>query len=141
MINVAILGFGVVGSGVMEIISERADALVGKTGEKLNVKYILDIRDFSGHPMAEKFTKSFDLILDDPEVSVVAEVIGGLDPAYTYTKKALEAGKNVVTSNKELVARKGTELLRIAKENGVAYEAVTKFGGNSYVNISKTKEV
>lgn len=129
MINVAILGFGVVGSGVMEIISERADALVGKTGEKLNVKYILDIRDFSGHPMAEKFTKSFDLILDDPEVSVVAEVIGGLDPAYTYTKKALEAGKNVVTSNKELVARKGTELLRIAKENGVSYLFEASVGG------------
>ncbi|MBQ2967801.1 MAG: homoserine dehydrogenase [Clostridia bacterium] len=129
MINVAILGFGVVGSGVMEIISERADELVGKTGEKLNVKYILDIRDFSAHPMAEKFTKSFDVILDDPEVSVVAEVIGGLDPAYTYTKKALEAGKNVVTSNKELVARKGAELLRIAKENGVSYLFEASVGG------------
>ncbi len=129
MINIAILGFGVVGSGVLEIINEHADDLIGKTGDKLNVKYILDIRDFSGHPMAEKFTKNYDEILNDPEVLVVAEVIGGTDPAYTYTKKALEAGKHVVTSNKELVAKKGTELLKIAKEHGVSYMFEASVGG------------
>ena len=129
MINVAILGYGVVGSGVHEIIREHADDLIGKTGDKLNVKYILDIRDFSGHPDAALFTKDYDDILGDPEVSVVAEVIGGMDPAYTYTKKALEAGKSVVTSNKELVAKKGTELLKIAKENNVCYMFEASVGG------------
>ena len=129
MIQIAILGFGVVGSGVLEIIQEHAEHLTQKTGEKLNVKYILDIRDFSAHPFAQKFTKNFDDILNDPEVSVIAEVIGGLDPAYTYTKKALQAGKNVVTSNKELVAKKGTELLQIAKENHVSYMFEASVGG------------
>lgn len=129
MIQIAILGYGVVGSGVYEIISEHAEKLTGKTRDKLNVKYILDIRDFSGHPMADLFTKNFDTILEDPEVSIVAEVIGGMDPAYTYTKKALMAGKNVVTSNKELVAKKGTELLKIAKENNVSYMFEASVGG------------
>lgn len=129
MIQVAVLGYGVVGSGVHEIIREHADELTAKTRDKLNVKYILDIRDFSGHPDAALFTKDFDVILNDPEVSVVAEVIGGVDPAYTYTKKALEAGKNVVTSNKELVAKKGTELLKIAKENNVSYMFEASVGG------------
>lgn len=129
MIQVAILGYGVVGSGVHEIIREHAEKLTGKTGDLLNVKYILDIRDFSGHPDAELFVKDFDIILDDPEVSVVAEVIGGMDPAYTYTKRALEAGKSVVTSNKELVSKKGTELLKIAKENNVCYMFEASVGG------------
>lgn len=129
MIQVAILGFGVVGSGVLEIIKEHAEHFSGKTGGKLNVKYILDIRDFSAHPMAELFTNDFETILNDPEVSIVAEVIGGVEPAYTYTKKALLAGKNVVTSNKELVAKKGTELLKIAKDNGVSYMFEASVGG------------
>jgi len=129
MIQVAILGYGVVGSGVHEIIREHAEKLTGKTGDLLNVKYILDIRDFSGHPDAELFVKDFDIILDDPEVSVVAEVIGGMDPAYTYTKRALEAGKSVVTSNKELVSKKGTELLKIAKDNNVCYMFEASVGG------------
>lgn len=129
MIQVAILGYGVVGSGVHEIIREHAKELTKKTRDLLNVKYILDIRDFSGHPDALLFTKDFDTILNDPEISVVAEVIGGMDPAYTYTKKALEAGKNVVTSNKELVAKKGTELLKIAKDNNVSYMFEASVGG------------
>ena len=129
MINIAILGFGVVGSGVLEIINEHADDLIGKTGDKLNVKYILDLRDFSGHPMAEKFTKNYDEILNDPEVLVVAEVIGGTDPAYTYTKRALEAGKHVVTSNKALVAAYGTELLAIAREKNVNFFFEASVGG------------
>ncbi|MBQ7040392.1 MAG: homoserine dehydrogenase [Clostridia bacterium] len=129
MIQVAILGYGVVGSGVHEIIREHAKDLTGKTGDMLNVKYILDIRDFSGHPDAQLFTKDFDVILSDPEVSVIAEVIGGVEPAYTYTKKALEAGKSVVTSNKELVAKKGTELLKIAKDNNACYMFEASVGG------------
>ena len=129
MLGVAILGYGVVGSGVHEVIKEHAEKLINKTREKLEVKHILDIRDFSGHPDEKLFTKNFDDILEDKEVTIIAEVMGGVEPAYTYTKKALMAGKSVVTSNKELVSKKGTELLKIAKDNGVCYMFEASVGG------------
>ncbi len=130
MINVAILGYGVVGSGVYEIIHKNEKSISRKTGGKtLSVKYILDLRDFPDHENPSLFTKNFDDILYDPEVSIVVEVMGGLKPAYDYSKAALLAGKNVITSNKELVAEHGTELMAIAKEHDVNYLFEASVGG------------
>ncbi len=127
MVKVAIIGYGTVGSGVYEIIKEN-----GFEKEALNqieVKHILDIRDFPDHPQKELFTKDFDDILTDSEVYCVVEAMGGLHPAYEFTKSLLESGKNVVTSNKELVATYGPELLAIAKEKNVNYLFEASVGG------------
>ena len=121
MVKVAILGFGTVGSGVYEIIKTNTTGLKRKSGSDIEIKYILDIREFDDHPEKHLFTKNYDDILNDEEVKVVIEVMGGLHPAYEFSKAALSAGKHVVTSNKELVATYGTELLNIAKEKGVNY--------------------
>lgn len=129
MINVAILGYGTVGSGVYEILKKNPEAIAKKAGDILNVKYILDIRDFDDHPEKEIFTKDYNDILKDDEVSIVVEVMGGLNPAYDFTKSALLAGKTVVTSNKELVATHGTELIAIAKEKSVNYFFEASVGG------------
>lgn len=129
MINVAILGFGTVGSGVYEILKKSPDAIAKKTGDVLNVKYILDIRDFDDHPEKEIFTKDYNDILKDDDVKIVVEVMGGINPAYDFTKSALLAGKTVVTSNKELVATHGTELIKIAKEKSVNYFFEASVGG------------
>ncbi len=127
--NIAILGFGVVGSGVHEVLTANAESITDKAGCEIKVKKILDIRDFKGHEYEHLFTKDFDEILNDAEINVVAEVIGGVEPAYTYTKKALMSGKSVVTSNKELVAKKGAELLKIAADNNVSYMFEASVGG------------
>lgn len=130
MAKVAIMGFGTVGSGIYDIIIENSAKLRRNTyGEEVSVKYILDIRDFSDHPQKELFTKDFDVILNDPEITVVAETMGGLHPAYEFTKSLLLAGKSVVTSNKELVATYGTELLEIASQNNVNYMFEASVGG------------
>ncbi len=130
MAKVAIMGYGTVGSGVYDIIKLNADKLKSNTnGEAVEVKYILDIRDFDDHPEKELFTKDFNDILNDEEISVVAEVMGGLHPAYEFTKSLLQKGKNVTTSNKELVATYGSELLAIAKENNVNYMFEASVGG------------
>lgn len=129
MINVAILGYGTVGSGVYEILKKNPDAIARKAGDVLNVKYILDIRDFDDHPEKELFTKDYNDILNDTDVKIVVEVMGGLNPAYDFTKSALLAGKTVVTSNKELVATHGTELIAIAKEKNVNYFFEASVGG------------
>lgn len=130
MINVAILGFGVVGSGVYEIIRKNEKSITKKTGgNQIDVKYILDLRDFPDHEEPHLFTKNYDDIVNDPDVSIVVEVMGGLKPAYEYSKAALLAGKNVITSNKELVAEHGTELMAIAKENNVNYLFEASVGG------------
>ncbi len=129
MINIAILGYGTVGSGVYEVVTKNAESIKKKLGDEIRVKYILDIRDFSNAPNADLFTKDFNVILNDPEVSIIAEVIGGIKPSYDFTKSALLAGKSVVTSNKELVANKGYELLAIAKEKGVSYLFEASVGG------------
>ncbi|MBQ3379404.1 MAG: homoserine dehydrogenase [Clostridia bacterium] len=129
MINVAILGYGTVGSGVYEVLTKNAESIKKKAGDEIRVKYILDIRDFSDAPNAHLFTKDFNDILNDPEVSIVAEVIGGIKPSYDFTKAALMAGKSVVTSNKELVANKGYELLKIAKDKGISYLFEASVGG------------
>ncbi len=129
MINVAVLGFGTVGSGVVELIDMNKSHIAAKLENELNVKYILDIRDFPDSPYKDKFVKDFAVIENDPEIKVVAEVIGGATFAYDYTVRALKAGKSVVTSNKELVAQKGYELLRLAKENNVNYFFEASVGG------------
>lgn len=130
MINVAILGYGVVGSGVYEIIKKNAKSITRKTGgNSVDVKYILDLRDFPDHENPALFTKNYDDILNDAEVSIVVEVMGGLSPAYEYSKAALLAGKNVITSNKELVAEYGTELMALAKEQNVNYLFEASVGG------------
>lgn len=130
MAKVAIMGYGTVGSGVYDIIKTNSDKLSRSVnGESVDIKYILDIRDFDDHPEKELFTKEFNDILNDDEVSVVAEVMGGLHPAYEFTKSLLEAGKSVVTSNKELVATYGTELLEIARGKNVNYFFEASVGG------------
>lgn len=130
MAKAAIMGFGTVGSGVYDIIKTNRDKLsIGTYGEFIDIKYILDIRDFDDHPEKELFTKDFNDILNDDEVSVVAEVMGGLHPAYEFTKSLLESKKSVVTSNKELVATYGTELLEIARKNNVNYLFEASVGG------------
>ena len=129
MIQAAVMGYGVVGSGVVEVLTEHKDSIAKRAKEEINIKYILDIRDFPGSPFADKFTKDFETILNDDEVKVVAEVMGGVNPAYDFTKRCLLSGKSVVTSNKELVATKGAELLEIAKKNNVNYLFEASVGG------------
>lgn len=123
------MGYGVVGSGVVEVLTDHRESIAKRAKEEIGIKYILDIRDFPGSPFQDKFTKSFDDILNDDEVRVVAEVMGGVNPAYEFTKKCLERGKSVVTSNKELVATKGAELLEIARANNVNYLFEASVGG------------
>ena len=127
MINVAVLGFGTVGSGVVEIINNKDFSK--KTGKDINVKKVLDIRTFEDSPYKDLITPDFDSILNDEEISIVVETMGGTNPAYDFTKRSLLAGKSVVTSNKELVATHGTELLSIAKEKGVCYMFEASVGG------------
>ena len=129
MVQVAVMGYGVVGSGVVEVLTEHMDSIAKRAKEEINIKYILDIRDFPDSPFADKFTKAFDDILNDDEVKVVAEVMGGVNPAYDFTKRCLLKGKSVVTSNKELVATKGAELLQIARDNNVNYLFEASVGG------------
>lgn len=130
MIHIAILGFGVVGSGVAEVISTNAHELAERLdGQMLNVKHILDLRTFPEHPLGDRVTANFDDIVNDEEVFLVVETMGGSHPAYEFSKKALLAGKSVVTSNKEVVANYGAELLEIARANGVSYLFEASVGG------------
>ncbi|MCX7615026.1 MAG: homoserine dehydrogenase [Clostridiales bacterium] len=129
MAKIAILGFGTVGSGVAEAITKNAEIIQNKLSEKIELKYILDIREFPNNPFSEKIIKDFSIIQNDPEIEVVVETIGGAKIAYEFTKKALLSGKHVVTSNKELVATHGEELLRIAREKNVNYFFEASVGG------------
>ncbi len=131
MISIAILGFGTVGSGVLEVLRRSAFSIERRAGQPIDVKYICDIRDFSAHPDAPLFVNNIDAILGDPEVRVVVETIGGLKPAYFYVKSALESGRHVVTSNKELVATHGAELLSIARQKGVCFLFEASVGGGT----------
>jgi homoserine dehydrogenase len=129
MVQIAVMGYGTVGSGVVEVLTKHADSIAARAKEQINIKYILDLRDFPGSPFESKFIKSFDTILNDPEVRIVVEVMGGLHPAYDYVKMCLENGKSVVTSNKELVAAKGAELLKIAQRNNLNFLFEASVGG------------
>ncbi|MCD8094877.1 MAG: homoserine dehydrogenase [Ruminococcus sp.] len=129
MKNVAVIGYGVVGSGTVELFEKNRESISHKVERDCDIKYIVDLRDFPDSPFADKMIKDFSVVLNDDEIEVVAEVIGGIEPAYTYTKQALERGKSVVTSNKELVANKGAELLKIAHENNCNYLFEASVGG------------
>lgn len=129
MIQVAVLGYGTVGSGVVKVIDTNHDSILAKTGMDLNVKYILDRRDFKGDANEQKVVQDFDVIVNDSEVQIVVETMGGTTPAFEFSKRALEAGKSVCTSNKELVARHGTELLAAAREHNASYMFEASCGG------------
>lgn len=129
MISVAIMGHGTVGSGVAEILTTHKQKLFKAVGEELYVKHILDLREFPDSPLADRFTKNFEDIVNDIEVRVVVEVMGGTNPAYDFVKRCLQAGKSVVTSNKELVAKYGAELLAVAKENNANFLFEASVGG------------
>ena len=129
MVNVAILGFGVVGSGVAEVITKNGQHINEKLDKGIALKYIVDIRDFPDSPFADKFVKDFSVIENDPEVQIVVETIGGARIAKEFTERALKAGKSVVTSNKELVAEHGCELLKLAEENSASYLFEASVGG------------
>ena len=129
MIHVAVLGYGTVGSGVVEVIETNKEAIDKRSAANLNIKYILDLRDFPGDPYENKVVHEYDIILNDPEVAIICETMGGLHPAYEFSKQALLAGKSVCTSNKELVASHGPELIRIARENHCNYLFEASVGG------------
>ena len=129
MVNVAILGFGVVGSGVAEVLATNGPHIDQKVDDLIRLKYILDVRAFPDSPFADKVVHDFSVIENDPEVSIVVETIGGAKAALDFTRRALRAGKSVVTSNKELVAEHGCELLKLAAEQGVSYLFEASVGG------------
>lgn len=129
MMNVAIMGFGTIGSGVYEVLEKNQEIITNNVGEAVGVKYILDLRDFPGTPIADKIVHDFSVILEDPEVQIVVETMGGLNPAYPFVKACLEAGKHVVTSNKALVAAHGTALLALAREKRVNFMFEASVGG------------
>lgn len=129
MVNVAILGFGVVGSGVAEVLTGTGEGIRRRADDLIGLKYILDVRRFPDSPFAERFVSDFKVIEDDPDVGVVVETIGGMGAALDFTERALRAGKSVVTSNKELVAAHGRRLLELASEHGAVYLFEASVGG------------
>lgn len=129
MINIAVLGYGTVGSGVVEVIRTNYESIAKKARQEIYIKYVLDLRDFPGDPIQEKVVHDFDIILKDEEIKIVVEVMGGVEPAYTFVKSALEHGKSVVTSNKELVAKHGSELIALAKEKNLNFLFEASVGG------------
>ena len=129
MINVAIFGFGVVGGGTAEVLTQNAKIISERVGDEINIKYILDLRDFPDSPFADKIVHDINVILEDPEVKICAELMGGSHPAFEFSTAAMKAGKSVVTSNKEVVANFGPELLKTAAENGVRYLFEASVGG------------
>ena len=129
MVKIAVLGYGTVGSGVVEVFEKNRQSICRKAGEEIEVKYVLDLRDFPGDPVEKKLVHDYQVILEDPEIQVVVETMGGLKPAYEFTKQALQAGKSVCTSNKELVAQHGAELMDIARGKQVNYLYEASCGG------------
>ena len=129
MINIAVLGYGTVGSGVVEVIEKNHASINKRAGQEVNIKYVLDLREFPGDPVEKILVHDYNVILEDPEVKIVVEVMGGIKPAYDFTKQALCAGKSVCTSNKELVAAHGAELLEIAKAHDVNFLFEASVGG------------
>ena len=129
MAQVAVLGYGTVGSGVVEVIEKNSDVISKRVGEDITVKYVLDLRDFPGDPIQDRVVHDYDTIVNDKDISIICETMGGINPAYEFTKKALMAGKSVCTSNKELVAAHGPELISIAKANNCNYFFEASVGG------------
>ena len=129
MVNIAVLGYGTVGSGVVEVIHTNHERINQRIGDELNVKYVLDLRDFPGDSIQEKLVHDFNVIVEDPDVQIVVEVMGGIEPAYTFVKRSLQAGKSVATSNKALVAKHGAELLSIARDKNINFLFEASVGG------------
>ncbi len=145
MVNIAVMGYGTVGSGVVEVLSLNKNVITQRAGDEINVKYVLDLRDFPGDPVQEKIIHDFEIIVNDPEIRIVVEVMGGVEPAYTFVKRCLEAGKSVATSNKALVAKHGAELLSIARERNINFLFEASVGGGIPIiralNSSMTADV
>lgn len=129
MVNIAVLGYGTVGSGVVEVLRTNQKSINTRAGQDINLKYVLDLRDFPGDPVEDVLVHDYDIILNDEEVDIVVEVMGGINPAYKFVKEALLKGKSVCTSNKELVAKHGAELLEIAKNNNINFLFEASVGG------------
>lgn len=129
MAKIAICGYGTVGGGVAEVMAENADSIARNAAEDITIKYILDLREFPGDPFEDRIVHDFGIIENDPEVSIVVETMGGVGAAFEFTKRALRAGKSIVTSNKELVASHGHELIAIAKEKNLNYLFEASVGG------------
>ena len=129
MIKVAVMGYGTIGSGVAEVLEMNRASIAKRVGKEVELKYVLDLRDFEGDPIQNKIVHDYQTIAQDPEVSIVIETMGGVEPAFTFVKAMLEAGKHVTTSNKALVADKGAELLAIAKEKNVNFMFEASVGG------------
>lgn len=127
--KVAVMGYGTIGSGVVEVLEKNRESIAGHAGEALEVKYVLDLRDFPGDPIESKIVHDYKVIAEDPEVAIVVETMGGVEPAYTFVKEMLLHGKSVATSNKNLVAEKGAELLAIAKEHDINFQFEASVGG------------
>lgn len=129
MINIAILGYGTVGSGVVEVLNTNGEQINQRVGDEINIKYVLDMKDFPGNPIQGKIVHDFDIIINDPDVQIVVEVMGGIEPAHTFVKKCLLSRKSVATSNKALVARYGAELLSIARDRDINFLFEASVGG------------
>ena len=129
MINIAVMGYGTVGSGVVEVINTNGARINQRIGDELNIKYVLDMKDFPGDPVQEKIVHDFETIVSDEDVKIVVEVMGGIEPAYTFVKRCLQAGKSVATSNKALVAKHGADLLSIAAEHDINFLFEARVGG------------
>ena len=129
MVNIAVLGYGTVGSGVVEVINTNHKSINKRAGAEINVKYVLDLRDFPGDPVEKVLVHDYEIIANDPEVDIVVEVMGGIEPAYTFVKRALESGKSVCTSNKALVAKHGPELMEIASAKNINFLFEASCGG------------
>ena len=129
MIQIAVLGYGTIGSGVAEVLKVNKESITKRVGDEISIKYILDLREFPGDPMEDKIVHDYAVIKNDPEIAIVVEAMGGVEPAYTFAKQALESGKHFATSNKALIAEKGAELIRIAKEKNVNCMFEASVGG------------
>ncbi|MCI7104878.1 MAG: homoserine dehydrogenase [Lachnobacterium sp.] len=127
--KIAVMGYGTIGSGVVDVLRINKEKIAQRAGEEIEVKYILDLRDFPGDPMENAIVHDYQVIVDDPEIGVVVETMGGVEPAYTFVKAMLEAGKQVATSNKNLVAAKGAELIKIARDHKVNFQFEASVGG------------
>ena len=129
MVNVAVLGYGTVGSGTAEILWNSKEELSRRIGDEINLKYVLDLRDFPGDKVEEVLVHDYEVIANDPEVDIVVEVMGGIEPANTFARKALSSGKSFITSNKALVAEYGSDLMKLARENNVSFLFEASVGG------------
>ena len=127
--KIAVMGYGTIGSGVVEVLEINKEKIAKRAGEPIEVKYVLDLREFPGTPIENKIVHDYKVIAEDPEIGIVVETIGGVEPAFTFVKAMLEAGKQVATSNKNLVAAKGAELIKVARDHGVNFQFEASVGG------------